>query len=579
MKKLLPLIIISISLIANSQVLVKDIEPGAAPSTPQEFYPFKDKFVFVAYTNFYKFQLYITDGTSSGTKQLTTTINNYPASYYGLTSSDQLSLANLLGTTINTDIDSLLFFFCKNSTGKINIWKTNGTVNGTNQITSDNDNLGIGTRFFKLNSKICTIIGNKLFKYDPISNNYSLLLLSGGGFFINQNYKDVAPTPFVYNNKIYFRNFNSPDSIFSLDVNCTKQFVNKMPFNWIGGGQNNTSNYMIINNKLIINPGSSAGSIYGDEPFYYDFVSNTKGLLKDINSYFNYSSNPKFLKFSYFHKSSMNVGYFYAENPDDGREIYFTDGTASGTRLTRNLAVGNNSIYESAYYNDFEFKGDSLIFLNNLDSLRILYKDQFYKAYRYYNPNPINSSATASHAFSNFIDIGNKIYFNGWATSSWNNNTRNRIFRMDKSYSIDSLNYLNCSISQQGFGGNFGNSIFLKKDSCYYFTEQICTTGLQTGNELFKFCNNSMYFVGINDITALQQHVSVFPNPSTSQFNFNGLVGENTLYITDITGRVLRTEKTFSDSYTIKLDAAQGIYFYKITDKQNRVQQGKLILQ
>ena len=30
---------------------------------------------------------------------------------------------------------------------------------------------------------------------------------------------------------------------------------------------------------------------------------------------------------------------------------------------------------------------------------------------------------------------------------------------------------------------------------------------------------------------------------------------------------------------SLKLDAAQGIYFYKITDKQNRVQQGKLIIQ
>jgi hypothetical protein len=84
--------------------------------------------------------------------------------------------------------------------------------------------------------------------------------------------------------------------------------------------------------------------------------------------------------------------------------------------------------------------------------------------------------------------------------------------------------------------------------------------------------------VGIEEYQLANQ-VPVSPNPSTSQFNFSGLVGENNIHITDITGRVLFTEKTFTENHTIKLDAAQGIYFYKITDKQNRVQQGKLLVQ
>jgi hypothetical protein len=48
--------------------------------------------------------------------------------------------------------------------------------------------------------------------------------------------------------------------------------------------------------------------------------------------------------------------------------------------------------------------------------------------------------------------------------------------------------------------------------------------------------------------------------------------------ISDITGRIFISEKTNTEKHTIKLDAAQGIYFYTITDKQNRVQQGKLII-
>jgi hypothetical protein len=83
--------------------------------------------------------------------------------------------------------------------------------------------------------------------------------------------------------------------------------------------------------------------------------------------------------------------------------------------------------------------------------------------------------------------------------------------------------------------------------------------------------------IKVNILT--QQKIQITPNPSTRQFSINGLVGENTIQITDIAGKIIFTEKTNTEKHTIKLDASQGIYFYKITDKQNRVQQGKLILE
>lgn len=94
-------------------------------------------------------------------------------------------------------------------------------------------------------------------------------------------------------------------------------------------------------------------------------------------------------------------------------------------------------------------------------------------------------------------------------------------------------------------------------------------------NRIARFLN----LVGINDIAMPQNQVSVFPNPSTNQFNFNGLIGENTIQIMDITGRILFAEKTSSENHSINLNASQGMYFYKISDKQNRIQQGKLILE
>ncbi len=93
-------------------------------------------------------------------------------------------------------------------------------------------------------------------------------------------------------------------------------------------------------------------------------------------------------------------------------------------------------------------------------------------------------------------------------------------------------------------------------------------------NNIAKYCGT----VGIDEYDK-NINITVYPNPSTSQFNFNGLVGENTIQVTDITGRALLTEKINTENHTIKLNAAQGIYFYKISDKQNRVQQAKLVIQ
>ena len=88
-------------------------------------------------------------------------------------------------------------------------------------------------------------------------------------------------------------------------------------------------------------------------------------------------------------------------------------------------------------------------------------------------------------------------------------------------------------------------------------------------------CNTG---VGIEEYQ-LVNHVSISPNPSNGQFYFQGLVGENTIQIMDITGRILFVEKTSSENHSINLNASQGMYFYKISDKQNRVQQGRLILE
>ncbi len=341
---------------------------------------------------------------------------------------------------------------------------------------------------------------------------------------------------------------------------------------------------MIINNKLLYTGYNSSA-----EPYFYDFVANNAGLIKDVNPYFNYPSNPYFIKYSYFHKTKENLCYFLADNPDDGKELYVTDGTSAGTILTRNTFPGTMGININYIFNPsdfqsmFNYHGDTIFCVS--DSIRYYYKNTYYKAYK--NPSINVSSCRIIEAY---LAIGTTDIYHSITSDPTNNPAKSgKIFNTTNPNFSDTLSAFNCSGSNGGFTGSvlfdmnqdtdvLGNAIFLKKDSCYYFVQKNCNSTSLTGYELYRYCNKSMFTIGINEIATLQNQVSVFPNPSTSQFNFNGLVGENIIQITDITGRIFISEKTYTENHTLKLEAAQGIYFYKITDKQNRIQQGKLIL-
>ena len=603
MKKfMLNAIIIITSIGGYAQVMVKNIEPGANSSYPSNFYPFKDKLIFSASTNFNGSQVYITDGTASGTIQLTNfacanCTNNW---LLGNTTNPFPYSGNVAG--MFTDIDSLGYFFGQESqlnngstTYSLCLYKTDGTTNGTKKITSSNDTLNSsGSRFFKWNNMICAFVtkGNssykKLFVYNPINKTYYYKDFNWGNYtWINKEYFDIGGTPFVYNNCLYYYRFSlvgMPDSsLFSMDFTGNVTFKTILPtqFNTNNNGSNSdNNNYMIINNRLLF-----SGSNSSIEPYFYDFTTNTTGLLKDVNPYFNYGSAPGFIKYSYFHKTSEKLGYFFAYNPDEGKELYVTDGTPAGTILTRNtfngtLGFDNSSpgIGSLEFKDLFHYHGDTIFSV--WDSIRYYYKNSYYKAYK--NP---------TITWQNNLQI--EAYFSVGTTDFYHNiNIYNRqsgrMYNTTNPNFSDSLNTFNCSLTlnqqtsvlpsnQSTY--TLANALFLKKDSCYYLAQQNCNSSSLTGYELYRYCNKSMFAVGINELSNLQNHVSVYPNPSTSQFNFSGLVGENTIQITDIMGRALLTENTYTENHTSKLDAAQGIYFYKITDKKNRVQQGKIILQ
>lgn len=85
--------------------------------------------------------------------------------------------------------------------------------------------------------------------------------------------------------------------------------------------------------------------------------------------------------------------------------------------------------------------------------------------------------------------------------------------------------------------------------------------------------------VGIEEYNALQK-ITVFPNPSSNVFTFSSLAGETSIEVYDVSGRLIKTGFCSEETYKLNLSGYNsGVYFYKIKDKHNGLQQGKLLLQ
>lgn len=85
--------------------------------------------------------------------------------------------------------------------------------------------------------------------------------------------------------------------------------------------------------------------------------------------------------------------------------------------------------------------------------------------------------------------------------------------------------------------------------------------------------------VGIDEAVN-QNTIVVSPNPSTGKFLFSNLEKDNVIEIFDITGKSILKTTAQNTSCSVDLtNKAKGFYFYSISTKNRKVQQGKIIIQ
>jgi ELWxxDGT repeat protein len=280
---------------AQGTVMVKDINPGAASSSPQYGIYHNGKLYFDAADGTVTRELFISDGTAAGTSLLKdmgqSTLNpSFPGSFF----------------VLNNEV----YFIARPSVGgEFYLHKTNGTTVGTNPVSTQ--------VYSQIYNPVKQFNGNVFFPGKTTSANLELAKSDGSS----------AGT--VMLNEINPSSSSNPE--------------------WFYEG----NGYLFF---------SADDGTNGRELWKTDGTTAT--LVKDINTVTSNSSNP--YGFTFFN----NFIYFSASDGVNGNELWKTDGTTSGTNIVSDLNPGT----QPSYPNNFLEYNNELYFFASSGSQNGLWK-------------------------------------------------------------------------------------------------------------------------------------------------------------------------------------------------------------
>ena len=138
--------------------------------------------------------------------------------------------------------------------------------------------------------------------------------------------------------------------------------------------------------------------------------------------------------------------------------------------------------------------------------------------------------------------------------------------------------------------GYSGNDTFTGNvDAIFTFGADtlICPTGGGTESFIAKLdtSTNIAKYTGISPINPTST-ITVYPNPSTGSFYFSGLTEGSTIEVYDVMGQEITSpnplqRRGLSSQYNVVdlSGRAAGVYFYRVIDQNNVIQNGKMVKQ
>ena len=353
--------------------LVKDINPDESDDAylydiyPYEFVEFDDKLYFSDRTEENGTELWVSDGTTGGTN-LVKDIN--PG-----VSDNGFAYGSYIYNFI--EFNNKLYFSADDGENGDELWKSDGTTGGTNLVKDINPGVSDDGSAYDSNPRDFIEFNDKLYFAANDGENGKELWVTDGTTEGTQLAVDISPgmsddsSAYVsypgdfieFNDKLYFSASDGENGRELWVTDGTPQGTNLVkdinPGESDDGFVNGSSprDFIELNNKLYF---SADNEENGRELWVTDGTPEGTNLVKDINpnvsnSGLAYGSDPsRFIEFD-------NKLYFAASDGENGYELWVTDGTTEGTQIVADIASDSGNYkgnYDSSFPRDFiEFNG------------------------------------------------------------------------------------------------------------------------------------------------------------------------------------------------------------------------------
>lgn len=300
--------------------LVKDLAPGWEGSMPMSPLATTDKLFFIAHLPGKSRSLWVSNGTAAGTKALA----------HGLVSFLSDEWTAVVGKT-------LFFVFNDGSTGA-ELWTSDGTQGGTRRVAD----LYAGREGSEPNG--LTSVGNRVFFVARGPSSGEQLWISDGSaagtkrVSPNVDFLTLGSDFAVLGNALLFSaSTRGTGAGIELWISRGSAANTRQVMEINSSGSSNPRNFVVVNNKLFF---IADDGTRGEELWISDGTATGTRLVKDINPGASDSS-------IYSPTKVGNKLFFVANDGKTGPELWVSDGTSPGTKLVKDLQPGPGSVLYS----------------------------------------------------------------------------------------------------------------------------------------------------------------------------------------------------------------------------------------
>ena len=545
----------SITVAAQTPVLVKDIYSGSNNSNPEQLTDVNGTLFFVATTGTSGTgtgkELYKSNGTSAGTtlvKDIYIGGNSNPA-----------NLTNWNGT---------LYFTATDATHGTELWKTDGTTAGTVLVKDINPSTASSnpSNLIILNNKLYFVATNgtngyELWKTDGTEAGTEMVIDLYTGSVESFTIGVLGRYLAVMNGYLYFMAQGSSTTRYELwKSDGTAEGTNLVKDIYPGANDGFPNHLTNINGTLYF---WARTNETGYELWKSDGTTNGTVMIKDIypgfrDGGFGYNTTddntPNFF-------SLGNNVYFVATEGSTGYELWKTDGTAAGTLQVKDIYPGTESsnlgygwIFNDGYSGLTLFKNE--LYFSAKDG-----KSQPYHGQELWKTNGTEAgtvmvkdivAGTGDSSPEFFTIYNNSLYF-----AAGSSNSSRVIWR-----TTDGTESNTVSIS-----GVLNPNYLTVSNGILYFSAYASSGSV--GTELYRLDMQ----LATNEISKVKQ-ITLYPNPVKDMLNFSEEVSD--VKVADLSGKMVKQISAKGKTVDIST-LPKGIYIISTTTKEGKANHQKII--